>query len=577
MSVRRGFPGSVPGPAAGPVQSSAALGARLASGLKGLMGAAQTLCRLKRCAPDVQLHEHTSRDGSRRLSYSGVATCKSSLCPLCAPKWQATRVSEIAHAVEHWHGAAARDWQRGREVYGPRRDRTPGRRVMFATFTHRHHAGMPLVLQHRLLARAYGHLWSGRAGQALVKKLGGKPESVRAHDRTWSLEHGWHPHLHALMFFQHDLTPDIEQELWHRWAGGGEYGPRRRGWRGQDPPGALVSALRAMKRFCAKTLARAAELEADPGLCWRAYVTAYAGRELRSCPCLSCTSERARRMFGRLVPRMKVRDEWSANQLLDAVQRVSDLLARISEDELMPVRERGVRCEPVRGTDKAPRYLAKLGLELAWNSSKDVNRVNGIDHYPYWGVGHLATEHGNPLRKPARRAWAELFKATRGTQAIVFSDRDALQLGPDPYAEAKEPAEAREGELSRAIGLITGARWDELRKAQSHGLHVTIAVAYEAGTLPDLPWVQPPPTEWAGVPSTRGPPPAPYLPLELRQRRLRWDARTERGREWTAQILAEQSRPEQGSTVWLEEIRHTLKQAGVRVSSGWRLPWGHPW
>lgn len=602
MSVRRGFPGSVPGPAAGPPQQTAALGARLAGGLKGLMGQAQTLCRLKRCAPDVQLHEHTSKDGSRRLSYSGVATCKSSLCPLCAPKWQQTRVSEIAFAVEHWQGAAARDWRRGAEVYGPRRDRTPGRRVMFATFTHRHHAGMPLVLQHRLLARAYGHLWSGRAGQALVKKLGGKPESVRAHDRTWSLENGWHPHLHALLFFQHDLTPDIEQELWHRWAGGAVFGPRRKGravrvpppdvygprlprwlrrerttWKHVDAPGALVSALRSMKRFCAKTLARAEELEADPGLCWRSFVNDYAGRDLKSCPCLRCTSERARRMFGRLVPRMKQRDEWSANQLLDAVERVSALLDRIGEDELAPDRAHGVQCEPVRGTDKAPKYLAKLGLELAWHASKDVNRVHGVDHYPYWGVAHVATQHGNPLRKHARRAWAELFRATRGTQAIVFSDRKELGLGPDPYAAGKEPEEELSGELSRAIGLITGAKWDELRKAQSHGLLVTIAAAHEAATLPDLPWVQPPPTEWAGVPSTRGPPPKPYLPLELRQRRLRSEAREARGREWTAQVLKLQSRPEVDRQVWLEEIAHILRQAGVRLAPRWRLPYGHPW
>lgn len=603
MSVRRGFPGSVPAASEAAPQPSGALGARLAGGLRGLMSQAQTLCRLKRIATDVQLHEHTSKDGQKRLSFSGIATCKSSLCPLCAPKWQHTRVSEIALAVQRWQGAAARDYING-GVYGPRRDNTPGARVMFATFTQRHHKGMPLVLQHRLLSRAFGHLWSGRAGQALVKKLGGKPQSVRAHDRTWALETGWHPHLHALLFFQNDLTPDIEQLLWQRWAGGAEYGPRRPGsvfrrvpppdvygprlpvrlrrerstWAYKESPGALVSALRAMKRFCEKTLARADELESDPGLCWRSFVNDYAGRDLKSCPCLACTTVRARRMFGRLVPRLpKQRDGYTAGHLVDAVHRVSLMLEKISEDSLAPVRERGVQCEPVRGTDQAPKYLAKLGLELAWNASKGVNVVRGVAHYPYWAVAHLATQHGNPLRVAARRAWAELFAATRGTQSIVFSDREALGLGPDPYAEGQEPDDRREGELSRMLGQIYGATWDVLRKQHKHGLHVTIAVAHEAGILPDLPWVSPPTTEWAGVPSSRGPPPAPYLPMELRQRRLRWDARFERGREWCAQVLALEHRSTVPESVWLEELRARLQADGIKVKVPWRVPWGHPW
>lgn len=463
--------------------------ARLASGLRGLWGAdgkAVACCRLKRIAPEVQLVAVTGEHGSR-VEKQGLATCKSPLCPLCAGKWARTRSEEITRAIDHW-GA---------------------RRVLFLTLTARHHPGMPLALQHRILTRAYGHLWSGRQGQAHAEQWGGKPESIRAHDRTWSAEYGWHPHLHALVFRRSEAQTiaELSDAMIARW------------------PAALASALRAMKRFCRKTLARAGEWDlirrCFPELPQKRRERTMtvnqwelaARAELRGwclgrgCTCETCTRERAKRMFGgRLVRK--------SEPLLDAIRRISLLLRAIDEASLMPSEERGVKMETVRAEDRAPTYLAKLGLELAFSESKHVHERTDkhgrlIRHYPHWGVAHLATRHGTPLRALARKAWAELFTASRGTQTITFSDRAALGLGPDPYAEDGEPPEAGPTELVQLLGQIAGDRWDTLRREQGHGLLVTIEESFLLGVLPDLPFVDPP-LGHHGLPESRGPPKPPY-------------------------------------------------------------------
>lgn len=461
--------------------------ARLASGLRGVWGAdgkAQALCRLKRIQPDVQLVGVTSPDGSKRLDKRGLATCKSPLCPLCTGKWARTRSEEITQAIDHW-GA---------------------RRVLFLTLTARHHQGMPLALQHRLLTRAYGHLWSGRQGQAHAEKWGGKPESIRAHDRTWSFEYGWHPHLHALVFRQSEAQTieELTAAMIERW------------------PEALASALRSMKRFCRNTLARAGEWdlirECFPALKQRRRERGWTAAQwelsravcskLRNCTCEVCARARARRMFGgRLVRK--------SEPLLEAIRRLSVLLRQFDESNLLPSEERGVKMETVRAEDRAPTYLAKLGLELAFSEAKHVHeridkRGRLIRHYPHWGVAHLATRHGTPLRTAARKAWADLFSATRGTQTITFSDRRALGLGPDPYAEGEEPPEETPQDIVQLLGQIAGNRWDTLRREQGHGLLVTIEESFQLGLLPDLPFVDPP-LGHHGLPEPRGPPKPRYL------------------------------------------------------------------
>ncbi len=511
------------------------------------MSPAQAICRLRRISADVQLIIHESAH-SRRLSYSGVSTCKSSLCPLCAPKWQQTRAQEITTAIDHW-GA---------------------KRVVFLTLTMRHHPGMALALQHRILTSAFGHLWSGRAGQDLAAELGGKPESVRAHDRTWSKEHGWHPHLHGLLFLQGNghTAAELEELVWQRWTGREavtvgpvvQYAPSKR-------RGALGGALHRMKNFCAKTLACAARIESQK--C----------ESVRGCLCLECVTARAKRLFGsRLIPKRA--------PLFESIRRLSQTLDAFTEDNLMPTRERGADLSFVREGDRAPNYLAKLGLELTWAASKRVHTdAHGVTHYPYWALAHIATEHGHPLRVLARRAWHTLFEATRATQSITFSSREKLGLGPDPYAEGDEPPEQQPGELSRLGGLISGANWDALKKQQRHGLLVTIATAFDLNLLERLPYVEPPhdrsPTDagWAGVPSSRGPPPRPHVTLEPWERAFRVAAAEKRGGAVVRAAWSDLARPAGDTTLWLEELRFKLEQLGVKARPrGFRtVPIGHPW
>ncbi len=493
-------------PVGGAPQPSAALGARLANGLRavwGPEGKAQRICRLCRIAPEVQLIEHSLLD-NRRLSYVGLSTCKSSLCPLCAPKWQRTRAEECTKAISHW----------GAE------------RSYMGTFTMRHHRGMALSLQHRLLTQAFGHLWAGRGGQALVRELGGKPETIRAHDKTWSFEKGWHPHIHALMFFQSEKHTDSEltELLAERWAE------------------ALGQGLRRMKRFCKRTLARASQLGelcfdkrigmaciAAPDVICPCVSCARERLKTRRCPCLECATVRARRIFGvRLIPKVQ--------PLIESVRRMSVLLEAFTEENLRP-NERGVEISKARAEDRVGDYLAKLGLELSWNESKGVNEVRGVKHYPYWAVAHLATRHGHPLRVHARRAWAELFRATRATQTITFSNRAALGLAPDPYAEDGEPPEHVEGELSRVLGTIDGKNWDTNARAQQHGFLVTLAVAHEKNVIEDLPYVKPPPG-LSGIPANRAPPVRPARPTP--HQRLERLAAHERRGEAVARDLFDQ-------------------------------------
>ncbi len=91
-------------------EPSSALAARLANGLRstwGPEGEVSASVQAQAIQADVQLVETTGPNG-RRLSYLGVHTCKSSLCPMCATKWQAVRADEITQAVTYWGPARCR-------------------------------------------------------------------------------------------------------------------------------------------------------------------------------------------------------------------------------------------------------------------------------------------------------------------------------------------------------------------------------------------------------------------------------------------------------------------------------------
>jgi len=484
------------------------------------MGRNQDTCRLRRVTPTVQLVEYAGKDGSR-LSVQGVHTCKSPLCPFCTRKWQRERSGEIKQAIDNWE---AKD-----------------RKVLFGTFTFRHHHGMKLALMHRLGRDAFGHLFSGRDGQDFAAMLGGKPETVRAHDRTWSLEHGWHPHIHALIFLRQVsyTEAELEQFFYDRWCA------------------SLETSLMRFKRFADRVLAgEPCKHPSECPCCFYGPLPLSVPRE-RDCPSLV---ERARRVFGaKLLPRRE--------PLRDSMQRISGLLDAFTVAGIMPERwkvnsegERvglGVQVEWARSADRASTYLSKLGLELTNNDKLGRVGSDGIARYGLWEVARLATRHHHPLRTPARRAWSELFRASFGTQTITFSSREELGLDPDRYAEGEEPEEQDPSETSRLLGSIIDRDWDTLVKVQRQGLHVTLEAAWSAGVLGELPYVVAP-TWFQGLPSTHDPPARAQPPPEWWERNRAELAAEQRGKDLAARVARAVHARDEDRSLFVEELRYRL-------------------
>lgn len=494
-------------------------GAWLAAGLRGLMGFAQDTCRLRAVSPTLHLVEYATPD-AKRMAVHGVHTCKSPLCPYCAPKWQRTRSDEITQAIDNWELGADG--------------------VYFVTLTMRHNRRMALSLQHRLLTAAYGALWGGKQGGKAAALLGGKPESVRAHDRTWSRERGWHPHVHSLLFTGNaELDEkDLARLLDRRW------------------PRVLGAALRRMRSLCRRVLTGSSRIDFDgptdeygspnhAGGCGRADCRVcqlpfqgprrelaasgplrpdesrryWRDRPLGSWPlgrdeqrgeCWHFR-ERATRLFGvRLVPRTRKQQTglrpdgsaiWSdvAVPLRDSVLRILHMLEPFTASSIRPTKAHGAFVERMRSRDRLPNYLAKLGLELASSLDK-LGRVDsgGVRHFGHWEVARLASSPEQPLCEAARKAYSQLFWATRGTQTITFSDREALGLGADPYADGQEPSEQRPDEVRECIGIIQAPAYRERVEAAGHGVVAELAGAYARGELAALPYVEPPGVYGAG-------------------------------------------------------------------------------
>ncbi|MET0412434.1 MAG: protein rep, partial [Polyangiaceae bacterium] len=577
----------------------------LAAALRGLMGRSQQRCRLWVVAPEVTLRRFTSGDGTKnRLVFEGVHTCKSNNCPLCVRKWERTRAGEIQTAVSNWLNKCLP--------------------VVFGTFTMKHHPGMPLSLQHRLLTKAYGELWSGRKGRAFAELVGGKPESVRAHDTTWSLEHWWHPHLHSLMFF-HALgmtTWQLAEIMDVRWRESlaaalrsfkrlieRMIGDERKRLKGQGcrTHRNFLRRVERRGRSCIKGRRFRKKLDEglpiDPvkdscpdchfhmGLKSGSGILLEPGDRLlhqelslgtciacgtgNGCPvhdqeekkkrrksrgdeieheaeeldpefCASCAfgigecpnhRERATRMFGAaLIP--------GHVPLKDSLIKVRKMLRGLTAKSIEPSKENGIYLEHVRLGDHVSGYLPKLGaigFELASTSTK-LGKVDGrgVRHYGKWEVAQLCAMHGQPmLRSAARRAWRQMYKATKGTATITFSDRATLGLGPDAYANGNEPRDVPidEGETSVVIGHVDKPVWCGLARARGHAMLAAIAAADKSGALVHMSWLQPPKAHSA----------EPVLTNEPTEKPANWDELSAEDRSrWRRETKYDEYLEEQG-------------------------------
>src|SRR5699024_2377499 len=124
--------------------------------------------------------------------YAGVATCGSIwACPVCSAKIRATRSEDVSTATANW-------------------DRQ-GNTVLMASFTAPHDMGMELAPLMGTISDAFRYCLSGRAWQRLKKRFGIVGQ-IRALETTHG-EHGWHPHLHVLIYADGDLDAQGLAEL----------------------------------------------------------------------------------------------------------------------------------------------------------------------------------------------------------------------------------------------------------------------------------------------------------------------------------------------------------------------------
>jgi hypothetical protein len=126
--------------------------------------------------------EIAQRDGV--AYWRGVQTCGSIwACPVCQAKIRNGRAIEISEFTAEWI-------RRGGEVY-------------MVTLTAPHDLGMALSLLMVLISNAFTSVIAGGAWVSLRDRLG-IAGTVRALEVTYG-EHGWHPHLHVLVYCRDPL------------------------------------------------------------------------------------------------------------------------------------------------------------------------------------------------------------------------------------------------------------------------------------------------------------------------------------------------------------------------------------
>lgn len=128
---------------------------------------------------DVAVRVRQGEDGAGvHAAYAGLQTCGSVwACPFCSARIAASRAEEIKAAVQA-HGQE---------------------RVLMLTLTIRHGMGDDLRELRSGVADAWRLMRQGKAATSWTADVG-LVGMVRAMEVTHGEEHGWHPHLHVLVF-----------------------------------------------------------------------------------------------------------------------------------------------------------------------------------------------------------------------------------------------------------------------------------------------------------------------------------------------------------------------------------------
>jgi hypothetical protein len=176
------------------------------------------LPRLKQCGhrpitPDGRVGVRMlGAAGERIAGFAGLASCGSVWsCPVCSAQIMVRRREDVALAVDK---ARERGWS-----------------VVMVTLTVRHRKGQPLASVWDAVSAGWGAVTSGSGwvGGKIRKdgshKVGDKERYgitgyIRAAEVTHG-EHGWHPHVHALLFLDGPISEDgaiaLGMSMWQRW------------------------------------------------------------------------------------------------------------------------------------------------------------------------------------------------------------------------------------------------------------------------------------------------------------------------------------------------------------------------
>ena len=129
-----------------------------------------------------------------RASFGGLQTCGSvHICPVCGSKIGERRSEEIQSGVTRWLDQ--------------------GNGVLMATFTLQHSLTDNLASVAGALNDAYRRMRNGKTWQRFEKRFR-LVGSITAREYTYG-DHGWHPHLHALLFYHGVMERKDMQLLAH--------------------------------------------------------------------------------------------------------------------------------------------------------------------------------------------------------------------------------------------------------------------------------------------------------------------------------------------------------------------------
>lgn len=136
--------------------------------------------------------------------FSGLATCASPwLCPLCSARIAAQRAMEVAQAIK---------WCEDR-----------GGEVVHVVLTASHNKGHRLKVCWDAVSKGWAAVTSG-SGWLNDKERFGVEGWLRVVETTYGDQHGWHVHVHALLFLDRKVSQntadDLGLRLYERWGNG---------------------------------------------------------------------------------------------------------------------------------------------------------------------------------------------------------------------------------------------------------------------------------------------------------------------------------------------------------------------